>query len=739
MGLEALPAQWHLLSGSSPRPLSRPSLLVDALIDGQRNPLTRRSQDASECSSRGSSSRRHQASQRASVDGGAPQPGFPSRGPWNSEKGPRRGPSSSSLRRTESLWSGQGFPEQSSPSGLFRWKSEVGGLMRRAARFDDFPGDRWRRPEHDFYEAPEHSYQGFDRLGVDTANPINPSSQESGRGGWSRSESARYESQGRTGERESEGTTAEGAEVLSAVDVTAPSFVKDRQFMDRTEHHPRGGGGTSSRIDLGFVDQNLDGLNCISRPASLKRKTAKVCASGDDDSFRVSSRDSRAGQVPLGLGPQAKCVSIPDSLRNLRKRNSGQAARGEGVCSIKKAFNSMVFMIRALQSYTFELRQNIVSDANVQHLVSMVHREMHSSFVWLFQQVFSCTPTLMVSVMILLANFTVYSLGNNVSMGAVIAHEPTELVSTLQTQVERGGVAKPSDRWNGLSFVRVDSPVDSPPISNDTAGRGFGNHGPGGVGGGSVIVAVGEDGHSYNSRGGSGRNAMFSDKDFDSVDFGSGGRGTLKLPINGGRALFSPVSPGISEDKSSAEAWTGPGQSATQKELRSSEQLRSYRVLLEQTVRELELKPGGPYHHVQLDQETLRILVAPVATKMESDDYPCFDRTDLEYQHAIRAKPSNPMLLANYAQFLYVVRHDNVRAEAFFHRALRVDRQDGDILGRWASFLWLALKDRRRADKAYREALSVDPTNPYHAGSYAHFLWHAEDDEDSSGQLQGAF
>jgi hypothetical protein len=142
------------------------------------------------------------------------------------------------------------------------------------------------------------------------------------------------------------------------------------------------------------------------------------------------------------------------------------------------------------------------------------------------------------------------------------------------------------------------------------------------------------------------------------MDF-SAGRGNMYMAREGVKAL-SPQKPSPAINIDLIDLTREESQLA--KEVRQTkEQLRSYRLLLEQTVRELELKPGEPVHHVQLDQETLRILVAPVSTKMEADNYLCFDRTDLEYQHAIGVEPFNPMLLANYAQFLYVVRHENSR------------------------------------------------------------------------------
>jgi hypothetical protein len=92
-------------------------------------------------------------------------------------------------------------------------------------------------------------------------------------------------------------------------------------------------------------------------------------------------------------------------------------------------------------------------------------------------------------------------------------------------------------------------------------------------------------------------------------------------------------------------------------------------ALLEETAKELELRIGEPLQHVKLDQETIRRLVAPVAVDLEPDNYACFDRTDLEYQHAISMQDTNTLLLANYAQFLYVVRHDNNRL--VFHLTAR--------------------------------------------------------------------
>ena len=96
-----------------------------------------------------------------------------------------------------------------------------------------------------------------------------------------------------------------------------------------------------------------------------------------------------------------------------------------GESAVKRAFSSMVFMIRELQSFTLHMRELLLFE-DLQGILLRVRKEMHASFVWLFQQVFSATPTLMVSVMILLANFTVYSIGSsNSALAAAAATPPT--------------------------------------------------------------------------------------------------------------------------------------------------------------------------------------------------------------------------------------------------------------------------------------------------------------------------
>nr|GMC63884.1 uncharacterized protein LOC109186587 [Ipomoea batatas] len=113
---------------------------------------------------------------------------------------------------------------------------------------------------------------------------------------------------------------------------------------------------------------------------------------------------------------RAKNFELPCSLRMIKKKQQWEVGvRGleDMSCSVRKAFSSMVFIIVGLQSYALQMREALC-DEELELIVSKVQREMHLSFAWMFQQVFSRTPVLMIHVMTLLADFSVYSASHNV-------------------------------------------------------------------------------------------------------------------------------------------------------------------------------------------------------------------------------------------------------------------------------------------------------------------------------------
>lgn len=217
----------------------------------------------------------------------------------------------------------------------------------------------------------------------------------------------------------------------------------------------------------------------------------------------------------------------------------------------------MVYMINAVHSHALRIRQVMYAETwDVQEVMLLVHKEMHSSFVWLFQRVFACTPKLMLSVMILLANFTVFSMGENLALVTDSTTPPA-----ISRFLSRHSLDNPKP---SLPQERTPSQIGSPASS-----RG-------------------------NSRFPSARTAQEFDDD----------------------------------------SWL----------------------------------TGSMKEQVQLAREiSTRRLSAP---QVESDNYGCYDRTDLDYQLAIARDSCSPVLLANYAQFLFVVRrnHDRYTGIALFER-----------------------------------------------------------------------
>lgn len=419
---------------------------------------------------------------------------------------------------------------------------------------------------------------------------------------------------------------------------------------------------------------------------------------------------------PVTLEKKVDGVGLPLSLRMLKRkqckergittkqglRNSlAEVVTESACCSVRKAFSSMVFIIRELQNYTLQMRQ-ILCYGDLQELVSSVQKEMHASFVWLFQQVFSCTPTLMVSVMILLANFTVYSMGNNVALASIPSIEPpTATISVLEDGIGtcnmgvKEALAKfVAENPSGNTLSNLSSPqfVD---LSPEEGLLKMGD-GSGGTGGRNSAIAGGADGDAHFD-GTSQNQAMFLEDNSVKPSITSFGNPTS---TKDGGNIDNRVEESVPMDQ-------------------MSEDIQKWEAFVKKAFEELEFSTKDE----ALDHQTMQSFVSPFSVLLEPDNYVCYDRTNLHYQQAISADPDNPLLLSNYAQFLHLVSHDHDRAEDYFQRAMKLDPSDGEVIGKYAHFLWLARADLASAEQAFLDAIEADPANPFHAGSYAHFLW----------------
>nr|XP_043620857.1 uncharacterized protein LOC122592639 [Erigeron canadensis] len=378
-----------------------------------------------------------------------------------------------------------------------------------------------------------------------------------------------------------------------------------------------------------------------------------------DNHNSLESSNWPGDMISASIERKANSVDLPFSLRIIKKKKQWQegliAASESAYCSVKKAFSSMVFIIRELQSYTLQMRE-ILYYEDLQDILVRVQQEMNASFVWLFQQVFSQTPTLMVYVMILLANYSVHSMSNNFAIAA------TQPPATMESVTERK-----SDNAH--------TQFESSAIKTFSASSG---------GNGKTTSIGGNNGGGGKSR---------------AVASGTEGDGKFDETFVSSSSIMNPT-------RTSEESVSGRvGKTAQDEELWDS------------VVNEADKMQGG------LDHETMKQFVSPVKVEIEEEDVDDYYKTEMLYQTGLSQEPDNPMLLANYAQFLYLVARDYDRAEDYFKRASMVEPKDAEALNKYASFLWQIRKDLWAAEETYLEAISADPNNSYYAANYAHFLW----------------
>lgn len=309
--------------------------------------------------------------------------------------------------------------------------------------------------------------------------------------------------------------------------------------------------------------------------------------------------------IPANIEWKANSVDLPFSLRIIKRKkqwqNGFREAGESAYCSVKKAFSNMVFIIRELQSYTLQMREMLYYE-DLQGILVRVQKEMHASFVWLFQQVFSHTPTLMVYVMILLANYSVHSMASS----AAIAATPPPLTETVST----------------LDESRVNEKFDSSAIKTFSVSSSSGK-----------VTSIGG---------------------------GNGGDGSYKPIASGndgdGRFDGRMLSNGISSIESSR---------VIEEESASGQETREEELQIWNSIVDEASKMQASMRDESLDHETMQRFVSPIHANIEVDDYEDYFKTELLYQMALNQEPQNTLLLTNYAQFLFLVAQDYDRYQNF--------------------------------------------------------------------------
>lgn len=385
--------------------------------------------------------------------------------------------------------------------------------------------------------------------------------------------------------------------------------------------------------------------------------------------------------VTTDIARRANSVEIPLSLRIIKRKKQWQEGfveAGESACcSVKKAFSSMVFIIRELHYYIMHVRE-ILFYEDLQGILMSVQKEMNDSFVWLFQKVFSQTPNLMVYLMILLANYSVYSMSNNAAIAATAPKVQSYNVSTMEASSMVEDQSHVGQKFDS-SVVKTFKVSPSSSASGKSTSVGGNNNGGGGK---YTPVLSGTDGN---------------DRSDESNYYKTIARDAISS--RGG------LSETITED-------------STSRQYSADEEAKLWESMIDEAH-----KMQGDFRGKALDVDTTLGFVSPIVAYIEAEDSSEYFRTELLYQTGLTQEPENPLLLANYAQFLYLVAQDYDRAEEYFKRAMKVEPKDAEAFNKYANFLWLVRKDLWAAEETYLEAIAVEPQNSYYAANYAHFLW----------------
>lgn len=494
------------------------------------------------------------------------------------------------------------------------------------------------------------------------------------------------------------------------------------------DHHQpspegEGAGALNSRSSWKPTPKTLADEFPVEAPVEHTRGKAATMLRGGVEKLplrRHSQRAERRRQRRLAREEEARVAKAA------REANGGAASEAEGRGPLNTLFSSMVFALHEVQAYAINLRGHLELDLDStrQGILIGMQKEVSASFVWLFGQVFSRTPKLMLSLMLLLANFTAHS-ASAMTTRSVTTQQFQQ--SAVTATIESGRAQDASDAPSSVS-KEVQPLLEGLPQAES-------------------VLRVAESAAIAHEFPPDESCDYAIHQLIDGVHIlelasppgggGKAGRGTMLIGAAGGDDSTGRSVAGADVGETKFSQWLageGPGLDAS----------------VESQVAHLSESPVG-------DPGPVRALVAPLnmdsihlpsdhvdietlQLELEPDTYTAYDRTDLIYQESLEqslgTEPYHPLLLANYAQFLYVVRRDNPRAEHFFRRALIADPGDGEVLGRFATFMWLAQHNYVEAESAYRAAIALDPSNPHYSGSYAHFLWHAPSEELSPGDVQ---
>ncbi|KAE8689608.1 hypothetical protein F3Y22_tig00110933pilonHSYRG00168 [Hibiscus syriacus] len=138
----------------------------------------------------------------------------------------------------------------------------------------------------------------------------------------------------------------------------------------------------------------------------------------------------------LPIEQKANNVRIPHSSRFIKRKRSSKLnslvdhASEFAYSSVRNAISSLVFIIREIQSFSLMIKEGLSSE-DLTAAMSKIQQD-DVGICLLFQHVFSKTPTLMVYVVLLLANFSVQSMADKAPFEAI--QGPVNVITEIKTQ-----------------------------------------------------------------------------------------------------------------------------------------------------------------------------------------------------------------------------------------------------------------------------------------------------------------
>ncbi|RAL51284.1 hypothetical protein DM860_010786 [Cuscuta australis] len=134
----------------------------------------------------------------------------------------------------------------------------------------------------------------------------------------------------------------------------------------------------------------------------------------------------RQSVINLSIEHKAKSFMLPLSLRLIKKKLQWEVrdlGESSSSCSFGNAFSSMVSIIVELQTYALKMME-VLWDKDMESIITKAQRDIRSTYIWIFQRVFSQTPALMLYVMIFVANFSLYSGFHNAAVAETLLSRP---------------------------------------------------------------------------------------------------------------------------------------------------------------------------------------------------------------------------------------------------------------------------------------------------------------------------